>query len=263
MWNVGNRGIATSLSLRDVQTSGGKGDLGDPAPRQVLVVSPHPDDIDFGVAGTVARLVLAGAAVVYCIVTDGDAGEGTDGASREHVADLRRSEQLAAARAVGVVDVRFLGLPDGRLEPTLELRSAITRAIREVRPDLAILPGHEWRWDRFFANHPDHHAVGLAGLYAVYPDARNARAHPKLLADGLEPHVVEQVWVWGHPAPNHFVDITDTMDRKLDALRAHDSQVSGFDDLDGVVRRWAEAAAVDGGLPTGRLAESFLMRRTG
>lgn len=262
MLDVGGRSNAAPRSLRAVETSTGHGDLGDPAPRQALVVSAHPDDIDFGVAGTVARLVRAGASVVYCVVTDGDAGEGPAGATPERVAALRRSEQVAAARAVGVVDVRFLGLPDGRLEPTLSLRCALTRAIREVRPDVAILPCHEWRWDRLFANHPDHHAVGLAGLYAVYPDARNAHAHPELLAEGLEPHVVEQVWVWGHLTPNHFVDITDTIDRKLDALRAHDSQVRRFNDLDGLVRRWAEAAGVDGGLPTGRFAESFLMRRT-
>lgn len=244
-------------------SSGGDGDLGDPVPEQVLVLSAHPDDVDFGVAGTVARLVDAGASVVYCVVTDGDAGEGPAGVSRESVAELRRSEQLAAARAVGVVDVRFLGLPDGRLEPTLALRCVIARAIREVRPDVVILPCHEWRWDRFFANHPDHHAVGLAGLYAVYPDARNAHAHPELLTQGLDPHVVDQVWVWGHPVPNHFVEITETLDRKLEALRAHGSQVGAFHDLDGLVCRWAEAAAIEGGLPPGRLAESFLMRRTG
>lgn len=242
---------------------GTSGDLGNSAPKKVLVVSPHPDDIDFGVAGTVAQMVKAGASVVYCIVTDGDAGQGPDGTRRERIAELRRSEQLAAARAVGVDDVRFLGLPDGRLEPTLELRCAITRAIREVRPDLTILPSHEWRWDRFFTNHPDHHAVGLAGLYAVYPDARTAHAHPELLAEGLEPHVVEQIWVWDHPAPNHYVDITDALDLKLDALRAHDSQTGGFEDLDGMVRRWAQVAADNGGLPAGRLAESFLLRRTG
>lgn len=247
-------------SLCGVEISG---DLGDRPPRRVLVVSAHPDDIDFGVAGTVARLVRVGASVVYCVVTDGDAGEGPEGIERDQIAELRQSEQLAAARAIGVVDVRFLGLPDGRLEPTLELRRAITREIREVRPDVAILPCHEWRWDRFFTNHPDHHAVGLAGLYAVYPDARNTHAHPELLAEGLEPHVVEQVWVWGHPTPNHFVDITDTIGCKLDALCAHGSQVSGFDDLDGMVRRWAKVAADEGDLPPGRLAESFLMRRTG
>lgn len=241
----------------------GGDDLGDPEPRRVLVVSPHPDDVDFGVAGTVARLVKDGASVAYCVVTDGDAGEGPDGVERDQVALLRRSEQLAAARAVGVTDVRFLGLPDGRLEPTLGLRRAITRVIREFQPDVAILPSHEWRWDRFFANHPDHHAVGLAGLYAVYPDARNTYAHPDLLAEGLEPHMVEQVWVWGHPDPNHHVDITDTIERKLDALRAHRSQVGGFDDLEGMIRRWAEVAADGAGLPTARLAESFLMRRTG
>jgi LmbE family N-acetylglucosaminyl deacetylase len=246
-----------------VAVRGGNGDLGDPTPRRVLVIAAHPDDIDFDAAGTVARLAGAGVEVVYCIATDGDAGVGPEGSTREAIAALRRAEQEEAARAVGVSDVRFLGLPDGRLEPTLALRSVLTGAIRDVRPDVTVLPCHEWRWDRFFANHPDHHAVGLAGLYAVYPDARTPSAHPELLADGLEPHVVEQLWVWGHAAPNHFVDVTDTLDRKLAALRAHRSQTDHFDDLEGLIRRWAEAAASDGGLAPGRLAESFLVRRTG
>ena len=248
---------------RNLGCRGVNGDLGDPQPRRVLVVAAHPDDIDFAVAGTVARLTKAGVDVVYGVVTDGDAGEAPEGVPREDVAVLRRSEQEEAARAVGVSDIRFLGLPDGRIETNLELRCAITRVIRDVRPDVVVAPAHEWRWDRFFANHPDHLAVGLATLFAVYPDARNTYAHPELLAEGLEPHVVEQVWIWGHAAPNHCVEVTDTLGLKLDALRAHRSQVAGFEDLEGLIRGWGEAAAVEGGLPAGQLAESFLVRRTG
>lgn len=239
------------------------GDLGDPQPRRALVIGAHPDDIDFAVAGTVARLTKAGVEVVYGVVTDGEAGEGPAGVPREDVAVLRRSEQEEAARVLGVSDLRFLGLPDGRLEPNLDLRCAITRVIRDVRPDVVVAPAHEWRWDRLFANHPDHLAVGLGTLFAVYPDARNRYAHPELLAEGLEPHVVEQVWIWGHAAPNHFVDVTATLGLKLDALRAHRSQVAGFEDLEGLVRGWGQSAAVDGGLLPGQLAEPFLARRTG
>jgi LmbE family N-acetylglucosaminyl deacetylase len=246
-----------------VEERGQSSDLGEPLPRRVLVIAAHPDDIDFDVAGTVARLTKAGASVVYCVVTDGDAGEGPEEATSDHVATLRRAEQEAAALAVGVSDVRFLGLADGRVEPNLVLRGALTRIIRNVQPDVVVMPSHEWRWDRFFANHPDHHAVGLASQYAVYPDARTARAHPEMLAEGLQPHVVEQVWVWGHATPNHFVDVTDTFELKLEALRAHKSQTERFDDLEGLIRRWGEGAAADGGLADGRLAESFLARRTG
>ena len=231
-------------------------------PERALVVSAHPDDVDFGAAGTVARLTRTGCAVSYAIVTDGDAGEVPDHVGRDGAAALRQAEQRAAAAAVGVDDVRFLGFPDGRLEVTIALRAALSRVIREVRPDVVLCQSPERRWDRVFASHPDHLAAGEATLQAVYPDARNPHAHPELAAAGLEAWAVREVWVFAHPEADRFVDITDTVDAKLAALRAHQSQTAAMD-LDALVRGWAASTAADAGLAPGRLAEAFLTCRTG
>ena len=232
------------------------------APARALVVSAHPDDVDFGAAGTVARLTAAGCAVSYAIVTDGDAGEVPDHVGRDGAAALRRSEQRAAAAAVGVDDVRFLGFPDGRLEIGIPLRAALSRVIRQVRPEVVLCQSPERRWDRVFASHPDHLAAGEATLQAVYPDARNPHAHPELAAEGLEAWTVLEVWVFAHPSADRYVDITDTFGAKVDALRAHASQTSAMD-LDPFLRAWARTTATDAGLGEDRLAEAFLTCRTG
>jgi LmbE family N-acetylglucosaminyl deacetylase len=223
--------------------------------RSVLVVVAHPDDIDFGVAGTVATLTDAGAAVTYCLVTSGEAGPPVD-MDRDELRALREREQRAAAAAVGVSDLRFLGLLDGQLEANLALRRDISRVIRQVRPELVIAMSGTRTWDSVYRNHPDHLAVGEATACAVYPDSRNRWAHTELLAEELEPHTVERMWVTG-VEPNHYVDITETFDRKLAALRSHASQVGGFDDLEGMLRSWSTANAVEAGFATGRLAEAF------
>jgi LmbE family N-acetylglucosaminyl deacetylase len=231
-------------------------------PTRALVVSAHPDDVDFGAAGTVARLTAAGCTVSYAIVTDGDAGEVPDDVGRDGAAALRNREQRAAAAAVGVDDVRFLGYPDGKLEVSIDLRSTLSRVMREVRPEVVICQSPERRYDRVFASHPDHLAAGEATLQAVYPDARNPHAHPELAAEGLEAWTVLEVWIFAHPKADRFVDITDTIDAKVAALRAHESQTSAMD-LPTFLRGWAEATAADGGLDDGRLAEGFLTCRTG
>ena len=231
-------------------------------PERALVISAHPDDVDFGAAGTVARLTEAGCVVSYAIVTDGDAGEVPDDVGRDGAAALRQREQRAAAAAVGVEDVRFLGFPDGQLEVSIALRAALSKVIREVRPDVVLCQSPERRYDRVFASHPDHLAAGEATLQAVYPDARNPYAHPELAAEGLDAWTVREVWVFAHPNADRFVDITDTVEAKIAALRAHESQTSAMD-LDTFIRGWGRAAAVDGGLEDGRLAEGFLTCRTG
>ena len=150
---------------------------------RVLVIAAHPDDVDFGSAGTIARWTDAGIDVIYCIVTDGEAGGSDPGISRADMATLRRGEQRAAAKQVGVHDLRFLGYPDGRVEATLELRRDLARVIRQVRPDRVVCPAAERNYARAGASHPDHRAVGSAALDAVYPDARNQFAFPELLAE--------------------------------------------------------------------------------
>jgi LmbE family N-acetylglucosaminyl deacetylase len=231
---------------------------------RVLVVAAHPDDVDFGSAGTVAGWTDAGIEVIYCIVTDGDAGGSDPSVSRAEMVTLRHAEQTAAAKQVGVHDLRFLGYPDGRVEATLGLRKDLSRVIRQVRPDRLVCPSPERNYLRLGVSHPDHRAVGSAALDAVYPDARNLFAFPELLADeGLEPWKVREVWIGGGTAPNHYVDITETFPRKVAALRAHVSQTGQMEDLEGMLRSWLSRAASQGGLPEGRLAEVFQVLDTG
>jgi LmbE family N-acetylglucosaminyl deacetylase len=232
--------------------------LSDSEIQRVLVIAAHPDDADFGCAGTVARWTDAGISVAYCVVTDGDAGGHDDSVPRAEIAPLRRKEQTAAAACVGVHDLRFLGYPDGQVESTLALRRDLARVIRQVRPDRVVCPTPERNYARIGVSHPDHRAVGSAALDAVYPDARNAFAFPELRAEeGLEPWTVREVWMPGGPAPNHYVDITGTFGRKVAALRAHESQTGHMDKLEEFLRGWLSRAAAQAGLAEGHLAEAF------
>ena len=230
---------------------------------RALVVVAHPDDIDFGAAGTIARWTADGVEVAYLLATRGESG-GFDETPRELMPGIREAEQRAAATAVGVKDVEFLdGYTDGALYVTHDLRRDISRAIRRFRPDVVLTQSPLRRWDRIGVGHPDHLAAGEATMAAVYPDARNAFAHPSLLADEhLEPWTVRQVWLMGSPTADHFVDVTDTYDAKLAALRAHVSQTAHMDDLDGMLRGWLALNAEAAGLPAGRLAESFTVLNT-
>jgi len=225
---------------------------------RVLVVTAHPDDVDFGAAGTVAAWTAAGIEVAYCICTSGDAG-GFDDTPREEMAPLREAEQTAAAAVVGVSDVRFLGYPDGRLVPSIELRRDISREIRRFRPQRVLTQSPEIYWRRMGASHPDHRAAGEAALAAVYPDARNPFAHPELLAEGLPAWTVPEMWLVGAPEErqDHAVDITATIDRKIAALDEHASQTAHRSDIGDWVRGLGVETGRRFGLPAGHLAESF------
>lgn len=264
--------------------------LSDGQVERALVVVAHPDDVDFGAAGTVARWVDAGIHVTYCVVTDGDAGGFDPDVPREAIAGIRRAEQEAAAAAVGVSDVVFLGHPDGRVTPSIELRRDIARVIRQVRPQRVMGQSPERNYDVIYASHPDHLAAGEATLCAVYPDARNPFAHPELAAEGLEAHTVAEVWLAGGPVSTGggaagtsggggraaggsgpaggaggvtAVDVTEVVDRKLAALRCHASQLVEIGDLEGMIRGWLGAVAAQAGLPPGHLAEAFRVIETG
>ncbi len=230
--------------------------------KRVLAVFAHPDDVDFGGGGTVARWIAEGLEVAYLIVTRGDAG-GFDDTPRDEMPVLREAEQRAAAAALGVHDVTFLdGYFDGRLTPTIELRRDITRAMRRFRPDRVLTSSPLRRWERIAGpSHPDHLAVGEATTCAVYPDARNAFAFPELLAEGLEPWVVREIWYQAGPDPDHVVDVTDTFPAKLAALRRHITQTSHVD-IESMLRERMATVARTGGLPDGRLAEAFTIIRT-
>lgn len=226
-------------------------------PARVLVVTAHPDDVDFGAAGSVAAWTAAGVDVSYCIVTDGAAGSSDPAVDLATLAGTRQAEQRKAAGEVGVSDVSFLGYPDGRLVVSLELRRDLTKVIRRVRPERVVTQSPERNWQRIRASHPDHLAAGEATLQAVYPDARNPYAHPELLREGLEPYEVPEVWLMASPHPDRFVDITSSIDAKLAALRAHRSQIADPEPVDQLLRSWARATAEQGGLEDGRLAEGF------
>jgi LmbE family N-acetylglucosaminyl deacetylase len=236
--------------------------LDDAEVRRVLAVVAHPDDVDFSAAGTIATFTDKGIEVVYCVVTDGDAGGFDREVDNGGMAELRRAEQRAAAACVGVSDIRFLGYPDGRVELTLGLRRDIARVIRQVRPDRVITMSPERDYQRIGRGHPDHRAVGGATLDAVYPDARNPYAFPELLEEGLEAWTVREVWLGG-PHHNHCVDVTATIDRKIAALRAHKSQTAHRDELEEFVRRTLAANAREYGLPEGSYAELFQVVQTG
>lgn len=236
------------------------GVLRDDEVERVLVVTAHPDDVDFGSAGTVARWTDAGAKVTYCIVTDGDAGGFDPSVPRTEIPRIRRAEQVAAAAAVGVAadDVIFLGHRDGYLEVSLGLRREIAAVIRRVRPRRVVAQSPERNWARIYPSHPDHLAAGEATICAVYPDSRNPFWMPDLLEEGLEPWTVEELWVMGGPKPDEFVDVTDQFERKLAALRCHESQHTDADG--GLAERmagWLGLNAEAGGLDPGRLAEAY------
>ncbi|WP_214326999.1 PIG-L deacetylase family protein [Nonomuraea sediminis] len=232
--------------------------LADNEINRVLTVTAHPDDVDFGAAGSVAQFVDRGVEVTYLVVTDGDAGGNERTLDNSGMAELRRVEQTAAAKAVGVTDLRFLGYPDGRVESTLDLRRDIARVIRQVRPDVVITHHPDRNYQFVAPSHPDHRAVGGATLDAVYPDARNPYAFPELVKDeGLDAWTVREVWLTGGMTPNHWIDITDVIDRKLAALQSHVSQVAHVEGFTDFVKTrfasWAERA----GFPEGHYAEGF------
>lgn len=228
---------------------------------RALVVGAHPDDIDFGCAGTVAAWVDAGIEVTYLLVTRGDQG-GFDDTPREQMAAIREAEQRAAAKAVGVTDVRFLeGYRDGWVEPTRELERDIARVIRQVRPQRMLIQSPERNYERLPASHSDHLATGEAAIRAIYPTARNPYAWPELMSDeGLEPWVVNEVFISAHPGADHAVDVTATFERKIAALREHRTQTEHMgEELEPMVRDWLTRNAGVGGLPDGHLAEMYLV----
>lgn len=231
--------------------------------QRVLMVVAHPDDVDFGSAGTIATWTDAGLEVSYCIVTDGDAGGFDPQVPRSAIGGIRQDEQRKAAATLGVADVEFLGYPDGRLMVSFELRRDISRAIRRIRPDRVVIPSPQRDLHNLYGSHPDHQAAGEAALCAVYPDARNPFTHPELLEEGLEAHTVPEVWVTSaNDRADHYVDITDTFDRKIAALRAHVSQTAHMTALEERMRAWGAMQARAAGLAEGRLAEGYLVLDT-
>jgi len=207
----------------------------------VMVISPHPDDSEFGVAGSVARWVTEGKVVVYVICTNGEKGTSDPNVSPEELKITRQKEQRKAAGLLGVAEVVFLEYEDQGLEDTPEFRKTIVRCIRRFRPDTLVTadPYRRYIW------HRDHRIAGQVVLDAAFPYARDHLSYPELLEEGLQPHKVKEILTWASENPNYYSDITATFETKLAALRCHESQVGGhhFPSIEQWLRSRAEDAA--------------------
>ncbi len=219
-----------------------------------LVIIAHPDDAEFTAAGTVARWVKEGSRVIYIVCTDGSRGSNALDMPPERMKPIRHAEQQEAARILGVEEVVFLDYDDGTLEPTMQLRRDLTRLIRRYKPETVICadPSGLFRGNTY-VNHPDHRAAGEAALYAIFPSACTRYVFPELLEEGLEPHKAREIYLAGSMEPDAWVDITETMDLKLAALKAHRSQVQP-DYVDARLRGWNGELGRHHGVP---YAEEF------
>ena len=225
-------------------------------PDRALVIVAHPDDADFGIAGTIARWVRSGTTARLVCCTSGDAGADDATTDPLALARLREGEQRAAAQIVGYDQVVFLHRPDGAVENDLALREELVRCIRQFKPDAVVaMDPTVVIFDDGFVQHVDHRTAGLAAIDAVYPAARNAMAFPNLvLHEGLEPHTVNQLYLFFTDKPNAWVDTHATLDTKIDALRRHASQLRKPDELEDMIRRWAKE---DGQKIGSEAAEAF------
>lgn len=225
---------------------------------RVLCFTAHPDDIDFGAAGTIAAWTAAGVHVSYCIMTDGDAG-GFDPAQREEIVRLRTAEQQRAAALVGVTDIHYLHQRDGFLEPSHDVMREVVRLIRQLRPDVVLSMHPERNWNRIQKSHPDHLAVGEAVTRAVYPALENPFAYPELAAAGLAAYKLPWLWLFAGPEEreNHFVDVTEHVGSKVEAIHVHVSQHPDAHAMERTVRGLMLHTGKRAGLPAGRSAEAF------
>jgi LmbE family N-acetylglucosaminyl deacetylase len=223
---------------------------------RALVIFSHPDDAEFSAAPAIAALVARGVEVGYVVTTDGGKGTEDPAVSPEQLAATRMAEQRAAADVLGVREIVHLGYPDGYLTPSLELRRDIVRQIRRARPDLVMTQNWRRRDDgNPFAAHPDHLATGEATLAAVYPAARDRLNFPELLDEGLEPWKVRQVLVTGVDQPNLWLDVSQTMDVGIAAMRCHASQLDDPDEVEVRIRERIAEAGKPVGMP---MAQAFL-----
>ena len=214
------------------------------APESAMVVVAHPDDAEFTVGGTVAAWARAGCSVTLVLCTDGNSGSHEPGMTRERLAEIRRAEQRASCDLLGVSEVVFLGYDDGQLEPTLDLRRDLVRVIRQHKPEVVVA----WDptalfFDDAYVNHPDHRAAAQAAIDAAAP----ASAMPLLWPEAGPMHRVRQLYVFGNDNPNTWVDVTDTIEQKIAALKQHASQMGEWDPAE-MIKEWSAEAGKERGL---------------
>ncbi|MDP9327085.1 MAG: PIG-L family deacetylase [Actinomycetota bacterium] len=221
-----------------------------------MILFAHPDDAEYMCGGTVARWAREGTQVHYVVATDGSAGSNEPGVTREQMRPIREREQRAAAEVLGVASVMFLGEVDGELEVTLDTRRKVCREVRRLRPDVIVAPDPQRLWSGTgYINHSDHKAAGALALTAVMPDAPTRLMFPELLEEGLEPFEIPALWLVTME-PDTYVDITETIDVKIQALARHESQ-GAAESEPWVLLRAKETAAEAGAEAGMEYAESF------
>jgi LmbE family N-acetylglucosaminyl deacetylase len=213
-------------------------------PVRAMTIQAHPDDQEFSIAGTLARWAKAGCEITSVVITSGDSGSNDPANGAEYkakLAEIREAEQRAANDVLGIKETIFLHYPDGELEPTLQLRRELTRQIRRFKPDTVVTGDPEtFFYGSEYVNHPDHRAAARAACEAVFPSAGTRLIFTDLLDEGLEPHNVKRLYVHGNAQPDTWVDISETMDTKIEALRKHVSQIGTGWDVDKEMRNWAK-----------------------
>lgn len=228
-------------------------------PKTAMSIHAHPDDQDFTVAGTLAKWSRTGCKIVSVIITSGDSGSNDPSklaSYKPELARLREDEQRAANKVLGIQDTVFLHYPDGELMPTVQLRKDLTRQIRRFKPEVVVAGDPTgWFYGNEYINHPDHRAAAEAATYAVFPSAGTRMIFPELLDEGLMPHNVMRLYIHGHAKPDTWVDISDTLDIKIEALKKHVSQIDTHD-VDKWMHKWAEEEGKEKGL---KAAEVYLV----
>jgi LmbE family N-acetylglucosaminyl deacetylase len=211
-------------------------------PQSAMAIVAHPDDIEFSCAGTLAKWSRNGARISYVLCTSGDVGIDEKGMTRARATDIREAEQIDASKIIGVSEVIFLREPDGMLQPTLDLRKKIVREIRRFRPEVVVCgdPTIVWAGDDYI-NHPDHRAAATAALDAVFPAAGQPNLFEELEDEGIFAFKPRKVFVTSWTGMDHYINIEDTIDIKIEALKAHRSQMRDWDPEE-MIREWAADA---------------------
>lgn len=224
---------------------------------RVMVIVAHPDDMEFSSAGTVSKFVKEGRTVVLVQCTSGDKGTARRDISSAELGATREAEERESCRRLGISEVIFLRIGDGELMPDLNFREKLVRQIRTHRPDIVITH------DPFrpYSLHPDHRAVGITTVDSVYPTVRDPLYFPEHLKEGLEPHKVAELWLYGSEYPDTYIDISETIDDKINALKAHTSQLGDADGLEERMRERAKEVGSAHGVPLAEAFKVIKMRR--
>ena len=208
-------------------------------PESAMAIVAHPDDIEFGCAGTLARWAKAGARVSYVLCTSGDVGIAEEGMTRARAAEIREAEAREAAKIAGAAEIIFLREPDGMVEATLQLRKKLVREIRRFKPEVVMTGDPTIVWTGMdYINHPDHRAVAAAAVDAIFPASGQPNLFEELAAEGLTAHKVRKVYVVSFGGGDHYISIDDTIDVKVAALKAHKSQMGEWD-VEKNIKQWA------------------------